>query len=75
VPSINGVLVGGEIPVGQAEAKDVKVAVAEVLVFLVVECLQRCGLAGLERGNGAIEHGARLLRRSELLGAKRRAAR
>jgi hypothetical protein len=47
-------LIGGEIPVGQTEAKDEKVEVAEVLVFLIVECLQRCGLVGLERGEGAI---------------------
>jgi hypothetical protein len=50
-------LIGREVPVGQAEAEDEKVAVAKVLVFLVVECLQGRSLAGLERGNGAIEQG------------------
>ena len=65
-------LVGREISIGQAEAEDEKVAVAEVLVFLVVEGLQRRVLVGLERGNGAIEHGPRFLCRGELLGAKHR---
>jgi len=67
--------VGREISIGQAEAEDEKVAVAEVLVFLVVEGLQRRVLVGLERGNGAIEHGPRFLCGGELLGAKHRDAR
>ena len=34
----------------------------------VVELAQRCGLVGLERGNGAIEHGFCFCRRAGLLG-------
>jgi hypothetical protein len=68
-------LAGREISIGQAEAEDEKVAIAEVLVFLVVEGLKRCVLIGLERGNGAIEHGLRFLCRGELRGAMHRDAR
>ena len=49
-------LVGGDIPIGQTEAVDVQIAVAEVLVFLVVEGFQCGGLVGLERRDGAIKH-------------------
>jgi hypothetical protein len=47
-------LVGGDIPIGQTEAVDVQIAVAEVLVFLVVEGFQCGGLVGLERRDGAM---------------------
>ena len=41
-------LVGGDIPVGEAKAVDVQIAIAEVLVLLVVEGFQRRRLVGLE---------------------------
>ena len=49
-------LVGGEIPVRQAEAIDIQIAIPEILVFLVVEGFQRRRLIGLERSDCAIEH-------------------
>ena len=49
-------LVGGDIPVGQTKAIDVQIAIAEILVFLVVEGFQRGGLVGFESRDRALEH-------------------
>src|SRR6516162_5152398 len=46
-------LVGGDISVGQTKAVDVQIAIAEVLVFLVVNGFQRGGLVGLEIGRAS----------------------
>jgi hypothetical protein len=48
--------VRGDIPVGQTKAVDVQIAIAEVLVFVVVESFQRGGLVSPESRDGAIEH-------------------
>jgi hypothetical protein len=48
-------------------AEDIKVTVMELFVVLVVELAQRCGLVGLECGDGAIEHGFCFCRRAGLL--------
>ena len=46
-----------EFAVGHVVAEDIEVAVVELFVVLVVELAQRCGFVGLERGDGAVEHG------------------
>lgn len=57
--------------VGHVEAKDVKIAVVVLLVVLVVELAQCCGLQlGLERGYGAVKHGSRFRCRAGLLSAR-----
>ena len=43
-----------QFSVRHVKAEDIQVAVVELFVVLVVELAQRCGLVGLERGNGAI---------------------
>jgi len=43
--------------------------VVELFVVLIVEFAQGGSLVGLERGDGAVEHRSRFLRRAELLGA------
>ncbi len=58
-----------EFAVGHVGAEDVEVAVVELLVGLVVEFGERRGLTGLERGNGALEHGFGFRRRAGLLSA------
>jgi hypothetical protein len=45
-------LVGGDIPVGQTKAVDVQIALAEILVFLIVEGFECGGLVGLESRDG-----------------------
>ena len=56
-----------QFSVRHVKAEDIQVAVVELFVVLVVELAQRCGLVGLERGNGAIEHGFCFCRRAGLL--------
>ena len=70
----DGALIGGEIPVGQTKAVHVQIAIAEVLVFLVVEGFQRGGLVGLESRDGPLEHRPPICRRRQLLFCKGRCA-
>ena len=59
-------LVGGEVPVGQAEAIDVQIAIAKVLVLLVVEGFQRGRLVGLEGSDSALQHRLSICGRRQL---------
>src|ERR1700719_2635393 len=57
-----------QFSVRHVKAEDIQVAVVELFVVLVVELAQRRGLVGLDRGNGAVEHGLCFLRCAGLLG-------
>jgi hypothetical protein len=60
--------VRGEFAVGHVVAENLEVAVVELLVVFAVEFAQCFGLVGLERRNGAIEHGFNFRRCAGLLG-------
>ena len=67
-------LVGGDIPVGEAKAVDVQIAIAEVLVLLVVEGFQRRRLVGLECRYRALEDRLPIWGRRQLWFRKARCA-
>src|SRR4029077_6781620 len=56
-----------QFSVRHVKTEDIQVAVVEFFVVLVVELAQRRGLVGLDRGNGAVEHGLCFLRCAGLL--------